>query len=129
MKNLSINSKDPQELKECLLVDDESFFEGPVDDLIARLQGIRAEALSRGCYDIRVTVDKEREYYEYGGGDGGYIRVEVAISASRLELPAEVDVRRAAWKNRQKAETANRLSEEQKERETYEKLKAKFDDE
>jgi len=126
MKNLNINSEDPQELKECLLVDDESFFEVSVDDLIARLQGIRAKALSRGCYDIHVTVDKETESY-YGGG--GYIRVEVAISASRLELPLEVDARIAAWKKRQEAETANRLSEEQKERETYEKLKAKFDDE
>ena len=126
MKNLSINSKKPHVIKEDLYRGDEDWLDGPIDDVIARLQGIREEALSRGCVNIDVSVYHGVEW-EYGDR---YSKVEVVISASRSETQAEIDTRRANWKKKsesaKKAAATRKQKQEQREQVLYEKLKRKF---
>lgn len=124
------NSKNPHEIRQVLHEGyDLELFEGKLDSVIARLQGIREAAKETQCADIVVDISvlALRDY-----GDE-YVESQVTISGTRPETQKEIDKRRAAYSKRQARNKRKKLAQEEaaaaEERELYLQLKQKYETE
>lgn len=112
-----IDSKDPLKIYErCDTVCLEDF-EGPIDDVIAILQGIKEKHSNRYS---NINLEPDDDYWGSG-------IAEFAVIGTRLETTGEVEVRLKAYRKEKKRKEEDKRRRERAERKTYERLKKKFE--